>query len=299
MYITPARFRTMNLGNDLSGLSDVQLRSTIDAASQMANAYCAVPIQPNRHDFRGGTVVAEQHRWPLPDLTMTAQSGRRVYPLHSPIKQLTSFIVKFTNLYQVEVDPSNIYVDHITGWAEVVSIAAIVSGVYPVGINFGLYTPVAEIGYTYGWSFPTLGEVLSPTDATVVYQAANQFWDTTVTPVVYKNGVPQTLTTDYTVNSTEGTVTFTTGLLDEDVVTLDYAFTLPSAIAWATALLTSRLLAEADLVAKGLGNLASLRVEEVELRRTISSRLTSQTSVSNIDPIAASYLDDFIYTTVR
>jgi hypothetical protein len=287
----------MGLGNDLTDVNDLRLRSVIDQASQLVNTYCAVPASPNRHDFRGGTIVGEQHRWPLPTMNFTDQTSRRVYPYHQPLRTITSFAVKFTNTYQVAIDPANLYVDSGAGWAEVVSIAAIVSGVYPVGINFGLYTPIAEVSYTYGWQYPTTGEVLSPTDSSKVFQAQNQFWLVGSTPAVYLNGALQS--SGYTADFTEGTVTFATAPTASQTVTLDYTYRLPSAIAVATGLLTARLLSESDLVAAGLGSLNSLRVEEVELRRSYRGGSQTASPIASIDPIAAAYLDSFVYMTVR
>lgn len=286
----------MAFGTDLTGHTDLEIRSVIDQASQLVNSYCAVPVTPARHDFRGGTVSGEQHRWMLPDLTFSDMRGRRVYPLHRPVQSITSFKVKFTNTYQVTVDPANLYVNKVEGWAEVVSIAAIVSGVYPVGINFGLYTPVAEIDYTYGWQFPVIGEVLSPTDDTVVYQAANQFWAAGATVAVRVNG---TTVTNYTTNPTEGTVTFATALDDTDLVVLDYTYTLPPPIAMATGHLAATFLNEGDLVAKGLGNLSAIRVEEIELRRTYRPEARASGLFETIDPAVAMYLADYQYMTVR
>ena len=295
MIITPARFKTMAFGTDLTGHTDLEIRSVIDQASQLINTYCAVPTTPYRHDFRGGSVTKEQHRWQLPDLTMTDMRGRRVYPYHSPVREITGFRVKFTNTYQVTVDPANLYVNQTENWAEVVSIAAVISGVYPVGINFGLYTPIAEIDYTYGWQFPVVGEILSPLDATIVYQATNQFWLFGAPVTVRVNDV---VVTTYTYDIVEGTVTFNAMLDDSDRVTLDYTYTLPAPIALACGHLTATFLNEGDLVGKGLGNLASIRVEEVELRRTYRPD-TTQGLIQTIDPAVAIYLSDYLYLSVR
>lgn len=229
-------------------------------------------------------------------MTFTDQTSRRVYPLHAPLRSITRFAVKFTNTYQVAVDPVNIYINTLENWAEVVSIAAIISGVYPVGINFGLYTPIVEMDYTYGWQFPIVGEEPGVSTSSDTFQAANQFWVTTITPVVYIDGTPQT--SGFTLNYTEGTVTFTTPPTANQVVTLDYTHRLPPGIAMATGHLTATFLNEGDLVAKGLGNLSSIRVEEIELRRTYRPD-TTQGLIQTIDPAVAIYLSDYITMTVR
>lgn len=298
MYITPDRFRSSGFGIDLTGVEDVELRSTIQRASAIVNAYCAVPMQPTQYDFRGGSITGEQMPWRLGnpyEATTIALGSRRVFPKHRPIRTITSFVVKFTNTYSVTIDPSDIYINSDQGWAEVVSLASVVSGVYPVGINFGLYTPVAEVSYTYGWRFAVTSEWLEPTDAGV-YRAVNGSWATSPAPVIYKNGAVQS--SGYTVDSVEGTVTFAVLLDDDDVVTASYTYTLPSAIAEATALITAHLLGERELEQRGMAGVALLSVAEVEIRRPTSS-VGGRTVASEIEPEVAALLAPFIYVTVR
>lgn len=298
LYITPKRFRNSGLGSDLSATTDAALSNILSMASSLVNVHCSVPTTPMAHDFRGGTVTGEQHLWPLPDVTFMDKRGRRVFPFHEPLATIDSFVVKFTNLYQITVDPANLYVNSVQGWAEVVSIAAIVSGVYPVGINFGLYTPVAEVGYTYGWNFEVVGEIADLEDVGV-YATDNQFWRTTVVPTVYKNGAVQS--SGFTLDYTEGTVTFTTPPDANDIITVDYVYSLPSPISQATALVATRLLSESELVASGLGNLTEISIEEMTLRRSgvRGGGSTVSMTVNLFDTYTAALLEPYNYTTVR
>lgn len=291
----------MGFGAEVTEYTDLEIRSYLTRAAAAAHSYCSVPMTPAQHDFRGGTVTGEKHRWNFAD-PLSAPSdlrGRRVYPYHQPLKEITRFRVQFTNTYEVEIDPSNIYINDSENWAEIVAIAGVVSGVYPVGINFGLFTPVAIIDYTYGWEFEVVDEILAPTDATIVYQAANQFWlnDTVEVKVDGVVEIPAS------VDPVEGTVTLSTMQAADAVVTLSYTYTLPSAIPAATGHLATSFIHEAELDAKGLGNLASLRVEEVELRRTYRPTQGAEgggrSHIQSMDPVAAAYLDSFIYFTVR
>lgn len=289
MYLTPSRYRAAGYGIDIPD-DDAEVRAILNRASALIDAYCGVPLIPSRHSFSGGTITAEQHPWLLGSPTWNGT--RRIYPVHAPLKDVTSFVVKFTNLYQVEIQPENLYVNHMEGWAEVVSLAAVVSGMYPVGINFGLYTPVAEIGYTYGYEFPVVGEKLYAVDGRT-YQGGRGFWE--ADPVIYLNGVEQT--TGFTLDLTEGEVIFDDTLAADDIVTADYTYTLPDAIVEATGITATHLLGEAKLSAKGMTGLSSIKVAEVALARTNRGALSlGQGDV--IPATAASLLDTFVYRSV-
>lgn len=299
MYLTPDRFKSMGFGIDLTDVEDVDLRQIISRASALVDAYCAVPMQPTKHDFRGGSVTAEQHDWRLPDLTITSAGGtRRVYVMHRPITAVTSFKVKFTETYEVSIDPANLYVQHIAGWAEVVSLAAVVSGIYPVGINFGLYTPVAEISYTYGWDLTSTDEYLEPTDAGT-YRSTNCWWKTSPAPTIYKNGVAESAS-NYTIDYNEGTVLFNSLLAATDTITASYSYKLPSPIAEATGFIVAHLLGERDLQLKGMAGIGRLRVAEVELwREGVGARGGSQSVTDAIEPEIGALLAPYVYHTVR
>lgn len=268
----------MGFGVDLTDVEDAEFAFMCERASSIVDAYCNVPMLPSKHDFRGGAVRKEQHRWRLSDpnvmLTTLDVGTRRVYPIHAPIRDVTSFSVKFTNTYQVTIDPNNLYVNQTEGWAEVVSLAAVVTGIYPVGVNFGLYTPVAEIDYTYGWSFSALSERLVPDDG-FTFRASNQFWDLSITqPVIALNGVTQT--SGFTIDAYEGRVIFDTLLGPDAVVTASYEYTLPPDIRDATAYVIADILGDRDLRLRGMGKLGQMRIAELEMtRETQATRKTA------------------------
>jgi hypothetical protein len=296
--MTPKRFRNSGFGSDLTDLTDIQLSNILTTASTLVNVHCSVPMTPAAHDFRGGTVTNEQHLWMLPDVTFMDKRSRRIYPLHEPVATITSFVVKFTNTYQITIDPANIYVNSVQNWAEIVSIAAIVSGVYPVGINFGLYTPVAEVSYTYGWNYQVVGEILDLEDVGT-YAADNQFWKASPAPVIYKNGAVQS--SGFTIDLTEGTVEFAVAPDGTDIITADYVHPLPPAIAEATAIVATRATTESQLVAAGLGGLNEITIEEMTLRRSASrgGGSTVSMAVNLFDTYTAALLEPYNYTTVR
>jgi hypothetical protein len=295
MYITPNRYRSSGFGLDVSDVDDAELAAVLRRASSLVDTYCAIPLLPSRHDFRGGSIADEQSPWRLGSETWTMTNGtRRIYFMHPPINEVTAFTVKFTNTYQVTIDPDNLYVNRIEGWAEVVSLAAVVSGMYPVGINFGLYTPVAEFSYTYGHTFSVVGERLYVTDGNT-YQSGHGFWASSPAPVIYKNGV--VVSSGITIDSDEGEVLFASPNAATDVVTASYTYTLPDGIAQATAITATNLLGERALASKDMTGLSSIKVAEVALSRTNRGMLGLQ-ALDAVPHEAASLLDPFIFRSL-
>lgn len=292
MYLTPSRYRAAGFGIDVSDIEDAELRSILARASALVDVYCAIPTIPQRYSFSGGAVTGEQHPWTLG--TEVTWTTRRVYPIQGPINTVTSFVVKFTNTYQVTIDPTNLYINKSQGWAEVVSLAAVVSGLYPVGINFGLYTPVAEIAYTYGWSFPVVADRLYPVDGNT-YQGTRGFWSASPAPVVYVDGVEQT--SGITIDREEGEVTFDDPQSATAHITADYTYTLPEAIAEATGIIATAALGERALSAIGMTGLSSFKVAEVALARTNRGAFGIEQQ-AHIPPSAASLLDTYAFKSI-
>jgi hypothetical protein len=292
MYLTPSRYRAAGFGVDVTEIEDAELRSILARASALVDVYCAIPTIPQRYSFRGGTVVGEQHPWVLG--TEVTWTTRRVYPVQGPINAITSFVVKFTNTYQVTIDPANLYINKSQGWAEVVSLAAVVTGMYPVGINFGLYTPVAEINYSYGWTFPVTSDRLYPVDGNT-FQGTRGSWASSPAPAVYVDGALQS--SGYTVDLEEGEVTFTAAQAATAKVTANYTYTLPDAISEATGIIATAAIGERALAAIGMAGLNSFKVAEVAFARTNRGALNIEQH-ANVPAAAASLLDPYAFRSI-
>jgi hypothetical protein len=253
---------------DLDEVDDAELRSVISRASSLVNTFCAAPNLPQRHDFRGGSITGEQHAWRLGTDHYTGT--RRVYVWHKPVKSVTSLAIRVTNTMSVSLSASDLFINNSEGYVEVTSLAAVSFGIYPIGVvpNLGLYVPVAEITYDYGWAFTETDEQLDSYDA-ASYMSSHMSWAADPAPVIKKNGT--VLTTDkYTVNYVEGTVTVVDAPTATDRYTATYTYTLPDAIQEATGVIATAQLGERALASKGLTGLASLRVAEVAFARTMS-----------------------------
>lgn len=290
-YLTVERFKTMGFGVDLDGVEDVELQRKIGTATAAVNAYCAVPRLPQEHSFAGGSIEGEQKRWGLGSDTI--YGTRRFYAWHRPIKSVSAFRIRVTNQVSVSIGPDDLFINNSEGYVELVSLAAVTFGVYPVGVvpNLGLATPVGEMDYTYGWEFVTTSDPLYGVDG-FTYQGSHGFWDED-SVTVYIDGVEQL--SGFTTHAQEGAVTF--DALTGGTVTADYTYTIPTEIEMATGMIVSDQLAERSLVSKGLGGLAGIRMAEIELRRTLRGTQVEQALTVSIPDAAQLLLEGYRFRT--
>jgi hypothetical protein len=298
-YLTADRYRTMRFGTDLD-IEDVELASVIARAGSLADAYCNVPMRPQRHSFLGGTISNEQHRWRLAQ-TPFETTQRRVYPYHTPILRCSQFRIYVTQPdpdiedgQYVLVDPKDLMVNRVEDYIEVVSAAMTSTGLFNALIVPAIYlaSPLATLDYTYGWDFTVTGERIYPTDG-LTYQSQNNFW-TTATVVVYGNDAVVTAS-DYTVDRSEGCIRFTSPPAIGASITVDYHHKLPVEIRDAIGYITTHLLEEASVTERGLAELQEIRIAEVTLRRMPeeSNKGSARGYISQKVPEAAILLDDF------
>jgi hypothetical protein len=293
-YISPARFRRMGTGSDLTGIGDDELASILEDASSKVDRYCNAPEVPNKYSFLGGTMVGEES--PISD-----KLDRRVQLVATPIKQVTDFRIMITNIDYVAPNLGHLYIEKRLGWIEPIPLGLTyigLSGLATLTPGLGLYHPQVRVTYDYGWEFPVTDLKLFPEDTFTTYAATHQFWfDDVDHPVSIKvNGVVQG--SGFTVDPYEGTVTFNTPLTSSDVVTASFIYPLPFEIARATALIATQTISERQLVASGMGNLTSIRVAEITLTRQRPS--PNSTPFDNDMPDAAQVLlAGFIFRSIR
>lgn len=293
-YLTNERYKTMGFGIDLDGVEDVELYRHIVSASAGVNAYCAVPRLPSEHSFAGGTVIGEQHRWTLG--TDTIHGTRRVYPYHRPIREALALRIRLTNQLSVGIGANDLFVNKSEGYVEVISLAAVTFGIFPVGIvpNLGLLVPVAELDYTYGYEFAVTGDPLFGTDG-FTFQASHGYIDA-ASLTLYVDGTE--VTTGFTIQAAEGAVVFDALQDTDSLVTADYTYTLPSEIESATGMIVADQLSERSLVSKGLGGLAGIRMAEIELRRSLRGTTVEQALSVSIPDAAQLLLEGYRFRSV-
>jgi len=282
-YITPARYRTMGFGIDLSDVEDIQLASQIGVAARLVNRFCN--LQPD-YDFRGGTITDERHVWYLGNYMWPGP--QKVYLDKPPVKAVTSFNLWVTNTQYLTIPVNYLHYDKSRNMLEPV-IAASSIGVWsytaiPVA---GYRDPEARVSYTYGYEFPVSKEIVYP-DGGTVYRAQNGNW-VAGSVSVYKNNVEMD-DGDYSVDLADGTVTLDALLDDNDVLSIDYTYAVPSDVVYATGLITTQLLGSRAIAAQGMMGLSGISVEEIEIRQSRDS----QSMRDSISGLAAQLLQPYV-----
>jgi hypothetical protein len=287
LYVTPEKFRVAGTGIDLDGIDDVELVSILSRASASVNSYTAAPQLPQPHDFRGGTITGERHEWNL------YSERRRYYPWHTPLQAISGFQINVSEDAFVTINPDQLFINLSGNYVEVVAMALGI-GIFPIVANLSLNTPVSQMDYTYGYTFPVVNETLYETDGNT-FRAQNQWWTGEVE--VRVNDTPLD-SGDYTVDTDEGTVLITNDLVAGDVVKADYSHRLPQNIAEATTVIARDHLEQRSLTSKGLGGLLEVQVAEVRLRRPTPTATLMRDDALRVPEEAKVLLAPYIFRSV-
>lgn len=308
LYLTPDRYRIQGFGSKLEKFEgkDIELAAILNRASTLADAYCAVPLRPQRYSFLGGSVTGERHSWRLAQ-TPFEQTQRRLYVRSTPLRTVSSFRIYVTQPdpdvddgQYVLVAPQDLMINRDMDYLEVVSSAMTSTGLFNALIVPAIYlaAPNAVVNYTYGYDFEVIDEPLYPVDG-LTWASQNDFW-TTATEAIKVGGV--TLTTGYTVNRTTGTVTFAAAPALGSDVTASYHHKLPTEIRDAIGHITTHLIEDASMTARGLAELQSIEIAG-QIKVTKGKPDTGSTEgarayIAAYIPEAAILLDDFSFWRV-
>jgi len=295
-YVSPLRYIHGGFGIADTG-TKLSLRNKLVAASAVVDTFCNAGLQPQKHDFRGGTITNEQHIWQPPSPLLNEPGARRVFLSHRPIRTLTAFSIQYTNSYSITLQPSDLMVNSTSGFVEIVASQPTIIGYPPLGFWFGLYEPFTLTSYTYGWQFTSTEDVLEAVSPNL-YMASHGSWleggDVTVTVA----GV-EIDPSDYTVNTDDGTITFTDAAepVPDDLATVSYTYTLPSAIETATSIIATDMLGQSRIAQRGMIGLQSVRVAEVAITQMNPGGYVTKNGVTIPGP-AASLLTGFAIGSV-
>jgi hypothetical protein len=259
----------MGFGVDLDGIDDFELRSVLRRASDRVNAITAAPGLPVPHDFRGGSITAEEHHWRMGGVNEDAQ--RTIYLWHTPIKAVSDLRIRLTNTQGIVFDPEELMV--FDKEVEIVSLAMTSAGLFGAFIvpEIGLAEPRVQADYTYGYSVPITRQTLDATDGRT-FRAQDQWWDESATVTVYDEGGNEIDSGGYTVVHDEGTIVFATNRDPDSTVSASFTSRLPRGIATATGILAAESLSDRETRARGMGGLRSIRVGEIELEKEMQMR---------------------------
>jgi hypothetical protein len=289
--MTPRRFRIGGYGIDAS--STIALRSALVRATAKVDTYTNGALHPSKFDWRGGSVTGEQHSWQVPDPLLTDAGSRRVYPIGTPVRSCTGFIISFTENYRIELNTAtDLFINSGSGYIEVIASQPTIIGFPPVGYWFGLYQPVVTLDYSYGYRFDVTDDVCEA-DSPLVYWASYGQWLAGGTVTIKVAGVTID-PSDYTLDLNDGRITFAASAepVPDEEVTASYAYTCPPAVAEATALIAVDELGRSRIAQRGMIGLASIKVAEVSLTQMNPGSYTTRNGVS-IPESAATLLSGF------
>jgi hypothetical protein len=295
-YCSPLRYIHGGYGVANPGTA-LSLRNKLVQASAQVDTFCNASLLPEKHDFRGGSVTGEQHVWKPPTPLLNEPGARRIFLNHRPIRTVTAFSIQYTNSYEITLQPSDMMVNTQAGFIEIVASQPTIIGYPPLGFWFGLYEPFSLTSYTYGWQFAVADDVLESVSP-YRYMASHGSWLAGGTVTVEVDGTVVS-PTDYTYDLDDGTVTFAADAepTPDEVATVSYTYTLPSALETATAIIATDMLGQARIAERGMIGLQSIRVAEVAITQMSPSQTVTRNGVT-IPAAAASLLAGFVIGSV-
>lgn len=205
------------------------------------------------------------------------------------------------------VQPGDCAINNLGGYIEIVPIQTFTFSLVPYMLGLGLHPPVVQLDYTAGFYFGAYGETLENQEQDGLrYRAQRGFWAQSISlapsiqpfkaypvPTVYVDGVVQT--TGFTIDYTEGVVTFSTSQ-GAAVVTADYTYQIPDPVREAAIVQTTYLLNQRNLVQMGLGGIEVARSRDQQIKRHIrTSADSSSKDEPALDSFAMQLLEPYIY----
>lgn len=257
-------------------LTDLVLVSTIARAEAQIDAALGFDLRLGGFEPHAGWV---QQQWDAKRLRVRIPS----YPV--PVRRALRYQIQVSNLtssgagFMATINVNDIAYNQFDYYIEIVPLQSITYSLAPVLVQLGLRPPIVQWDYEAGFYIASLGErlVVDPGYA-LLYHAQRGFWATTytqaasiqpmtlppTTPVVYVNGVAVSSST-YTLDTTEGTVTFTSA--PGGTVTLDYTYTIPDQVRAATIAQATWLLGQRALANRNMLGLERMTVGKVMMMR--------------------------------
>lgn len=301
-YLTPSQYKRYSDGIDLSTVSDLNLAMMISRAETAIDAHMG--FDAKRGGFEPHTIMLQQ--------AFREHSRRTFFPTYEvPVRVVNRYRIQVSNVsgagagFFANINPGDCVINNDGAYVEIVPLQAITYALSPVIIALGLRTPIVQMDCEVGFYIPIFGEQLINGGLNTQYFAINGFWAQTYNmalaaqpmqlppapPVIYKNGVVQT--TGFTIDYTDGSVTFATPLLPTDTVSADYTYVIPDPVTEACVLQTSFLLAQKSLnEMKMYHGLFQMRTGEQEISYPRNTNVADQgrTYASSLCPDAAAVM---------
>lgn len=276
-YITAQMFKDEDTGVNLTGVTDLSLARYIARAETAIDAFMKFDMKVG--GFEPHNVWLEQ-KWH----DKLRQIRFPNYPV--PVQSVSRYRIQVSNLstdgsgFYATINPADAVIAPFSGYVEIVPLQAITYSLSPVILQLGLSNPLVQMDCFTSFYLPIFGEQLIDTGDHQNYQAVRGFWASTyqaakhiqpnqlpaVPPVIYSNGstVSSSL---YSVNYTEGRVTFNAVQSSAPVVTADYCATIPDSVREACVRQVTYLLEQRALTKLGMGGLDIAKSGDQQLQR--------------------------------
>jgi hypothetical protein len=215
-----------------------------------------------------------------------------------PIRNVTRYRIQVSNVSQAgagffaNINIGDVIFQVFDQYIEIVPLQSITYAMTPVIIALGLNPPIVQVDYQVGFYIASYGDTLYDSGNGLTFRSLRGFWATTYTmanfaqpnkmppipPVVYVNGIVVSSAT-YTLNATEGAITFLTSQAG-NTVTADYTYQVPDLVKMATIAQTSWIIGQADLNALGMSGVEYAKNNDQLVRRMRQSQKESVSIVA-------------------
>lgn len=284
-YITVNQYKRIGDGIPMSDLTDTVLAFMINRAEAAVDSYMGFDLK------RGGFEPHQTLKQALFDYH-TLRTGFSNFPV--PIRTVDRYRIQVSNIstsgagFFANINTGDAVINLDGGYVEIVPLQAVTYSLSPVILQLGLRPPIIEIDTSLGFYIATLGEaLLNDNGDNQVFHAMRQYWAATYTqstptqpvtlppvpPVIYANNVVQNPST-YTINYTEGIVTFNTPFTaPAPTITADYTYQIPDQVMMATVEQVSHLLSIRALNKLGMyHDVGSVKSGDATLTRELMPR---------------------------
>jgi hypothetical protein len=300
-YLSVQQYKDEDSGIDLSGINDLSLARHIARAETAIDLFMKFDMKVG--GFEPHQVWFEQ-KWD--------DKKRQIrFPSHPiPVQSITRYRIQISNLstdgsgFYATISPSDAVIAPFAGYVEIVPLQAITYSLSPVILQLGLSCPLVQMDCLVSFYIAIFGETLINTGDNLNYQALRGFWASSyqaalhiqpnqlpaVPPVVYSNGSIVS-SSNYTVNYTEGRVTFGSVQSTSAVITVDYTATIPDSAREAAVRQVTYLLQQRALNKQGLGGLDIAKSGDQQIQRI--KQVRGVTRVEALCEDAAACLMDY------
>jgi len=304
-YLTLNQYKQYGDGISLADVTDMTLSMMISRAESAIDSHMG--FNPRHGGFEPHFDMVQQ---PFNETTRKTWFPDAIVP----VRNVTRYRIQISNVssggagFFATISPDDCVVNVDGGYVEIVPLQALTYALAPVLLQLGLKPPLVDMDVEVGFYIPIFGDTLVNVGDNLSYVAAGGFWAKTYTlalhaqplalppvpPVVYVNGSVVSNST-YTINYTEGKVTFNTQQTPSAIVTCDYTQTIPDQVTEAAALQVSYLLSQRALNKLGLyQGLFKIRTgeQEIDFPRSLNVGDQGRSTASSLCAAAASVLNN-------